>query len=187
MLGWPVPWLTGTAPAGAQAPAVPGQPPAAPWPAPAPVPAPVGIGGPSEWAAFEDEVLSRTNQVRATGATCGGEELAPAAPLVTHPALRAAARDHSRDMAERNYFAHVTPDGVQPSARATAAGYPSTFVGENIAAGQTTPANVLSAWINSPGHCANLMDPRYRYLGVGYFLDGGGDQFGHYWTQNFGG
>ena len=57
---------------------------------------------------------------------------------------------------------------------------------ENIAAGQTDPARVVQAWVESPGHCLNLMDPRYRVLGVGYFFESG-DRFGHYWTQNFGG
>jgi len=113
--------------------------------------------------------------------------MGPAGPVVTHPTLRASARGHSRDMAQRNYFDHTTPEGVEPSQRAAAAGYRSTFVGENIAAGQPTPASVVAAWVKSPGHCVNLMDPRYRFLGVGYFFEAGQDRFGHYWTQNFGG
>ena len=90
-------------------------------------------------------------------------------------------------MAQRNYFDHTSPEGAGPGHRAKAAGYPSSFVGENIAAGQPTPASVVQAWVDSPGHCVNMMDPRYRALGVGYFFDDGNDRYGHYWTQEFGG
>jgi uncharacterized protein YkwD len=89
-------------------------------------------------------------------------------------------------MAMRHYFDHTSPEGRGPSNRAAEAGYQSTFVGENIAAGQPDPARVVQAWTESPGHCVNMMDPRYRVLGVGYFFQSG-DRFGHYWTQDFGG
>jgi len=111
----------------------------------------------------------------------------PAPPLAPNAQLRAAARGHSKDMADRNYFEHTNPEGAGPAERAQAAGFSSSFVGENIAAGQTDPAKVVDAWIKSPGHCVNMMDPRYHLLGVGYFFDGKGDKFEHYWTQDFGG
>lgn len=89
-------------------------------------------------------------------------------------------------MATRNYFDHSSPEGRTPAQRAQAAGYPSGFVGENIAAGQPDPASVVQAWVDSAGHCVNLMEPRYRYLGVGYVFEEP-DQYRRYWTQNFGG
>ena len=98
---------------------------------------------------------------------------------------RAQAVAVSRDMASRDYFDHTSPEGKGPSDRAVAAGYQGSFVGENIAAGQTDPSRVVQAWMESPGHCLNIMEPRYRVLGVGYFLDQN-DRFAHYWTQNFG-
>ncbi len=113
--------------------------------------------------------------------------MSPVGPLVMEERLRAAARGHSADMARRGYFEHHTPEGAGPADRAVAAGYPSRFVGENIAAGQPDPERVVRAWIDSPGHCVNLMDGRYRTLGVGYVLDDASDRFRHYWTQNFGG
>ena len=142
---------------------------------------------PGGWVAFEDEVLRETNARRAAGALCGDTWLEPAPPVQSHPQLRASARGHSHDMAMRDYFEHDTPEGVGPMQRAKAQGYPGRFVGENIAAGQKSPRQVVQAWIDSPGHCLNLMEPRYRHLGVGYYFDDDGDRFGHYWTQNFGG
>ena len=168
-LPWPFPWPAPQPPSG-----------------PGPTPPSAGGGSPGDWVAFEDEVLRRTNERRAMGAVCGGQPMAPAGPLRDHAFLRNAARGHSRDMAVRNYFDHTSPEGAGPANRAAAAGYQSQFVAENIAAGQTDPARVVQAWVESPGHCLNLMDPRYSVLGVGYFFKSG-DKFGHYWTQDFGG
>lgn len=162
---------------------------ALPFPIPGFTPPVGGSGGtdgwPAEWTAFEDEVLRLTNERRAVGANCGGQPMGPAAPVSTLPALRSSARGHSRDMATRDYFDHTSPEGKGPSNRAVEAGYQGSFVGENIAAGQPDPGRVVQAWVDSPGHCLNLMDPRYRVLGVGYFFDQN-DNFGHFWTQNFG-
>ena len=159
-----------------------------PWAAPVPTgttPQAGSDGWPPEWSAVEDEVLRQTNERRAMGASCGGQMMSPAGPLSPHGSLRGSARGHSRDMATRDYFDHTSPEGKGPSNRAMEAGYQGSFVGENIAAGQTDPTRVVQAWMESPGHCLNIMDPRYRVLGVGYFFDNG-DRFGHYWTQNFG-
>ena len=163
-----------------------------PFPLPWPAPVPTGTtpqtgtdGWPAEWTGVEDEVLRQTNERRAMGANCGGQMMAPAGPLSPHGALRGSARGHSWDMATRDYFDHTSPEGKGPSNRAMEAGYQGSFVGENIAAGQTDPSRVVQAWMESPGHCLNIMDARYRVLGVGYFFDNG-DRFGHYWTQNFG-
>lgn len=178
---FPLPGQTQPAPQPAPTPAP------APAPAPTPAPAPPSSSSwPAQWAQFEDEVLALTNQRRAQGALCGSQSFGPAGPVSAHPALRGAARGHSQDMAQRNYFDHASPEGTSPMQRAKAAGYPGTFVGENIAAGQTTPSEVVAAWVKSPGHCVNLMDPRFLYLGVGYVFEQS-DKYRHYWTQNFGG
>jgi uncharacterized protein YkwD len=171
-LPWVFPWPAPTPPS--------------PSPAPNPGPAPGADNWRSDWAAFEDDVLRRTNEQRALGAVCGGRPMGPAAPLSAQGQLRNAARGHSQDMGTRHYFDHSSPEGRGPSDRAVAAGYQSSFVGENIAAGQADPAAVVRAWVESPGHCLNMMDPRYRFLGVGYYFQPG-DRFGHYWTQDFGG
>jgi uncharacterized protein YkwD len=151
---------------------------------------PLGASDPS-WpaaaAAMEQEVLEALNAKRAAGAKCGRRSFGPAAPLAMHPALRSAARNHSLDMANRNYFDHVSKDGRTPDARVRAAGFTaSTLVGENIASGRDTAAGAVEQWMASPGHCTNVMNPKFRHLGVGY-ASRQGTQFTHYWTLTFGG
>jgi uncharacterized protein YkwD len=92
------------------------------------------------------------------------------APLTENTMLQRAAELHSLDMAKRKYFEHRDPDGVQPDARIVHAGYPPILVGENLAWGelaQSTPANIVSLWMKSPGHRANLLEPAYREIGIG--------------------
>ncbi len=104
-------------------------------------------------------------------------------PLGLDPMLAAAADAHSRDMAARGYFAHTSPDGRTVSDRVVALGYRYSRVAENIAAGQTTAEEVVTGWMNSPGHRANILIPQLRQIGVGYATGG---EFGTYWTQVFG-
>ena len=135
-------------------------------------------------AALEQGVLDIVNQRRAEGADCGSEgSFPPAPPLVMNGRLRCAARVHSLDMATRNYFSHDTPEGMGPGARVDASGYQWSTWGENIAAGSPDAAGTMEQWMNSDGHCSNIMDPDYTELGVGYAP--GGD-YGHVWTQVFG-
>lgn len=142
---------------------------------------------PPAWSDFEWRVLELTNERRAQGASCGGESFGPAGPLEMNEAVRLAARLHSQDMGARNYFDHQSLDGRTFAQRMSQAGYGgATPWGENIAAGQPTPERVVQGWMESPGHCRNVMNPSFRVLGVGYALEAG-SQFGHYWTQNFGG
>ena len=135
---------------------------------------------------MEDEVLTLTNQRRAMGATCGDKTFGPAGPLAANPQLRTAARGHSTDMGARNFFAHANPDGRSPADRAKGAGFASSYVGENIYAGPKSAREAVDGWMKSPGHCENIMNPKYRLLGVGYAYTKG-SSYGHYWTQDFGG
>ncbi|HEU4407024.1 MAG TPA: CAP domain-containing protein [Polyangiaceae bacterium] len=159
-----------------------------PWPVPTapPGPAPPPGSHPPAWAALEHEVLVRVNAVRSRGAQCGNQPFGPAAPLEPHPALHAAARGHSQDMATQDYFDHTSRDGRTMVTRVRAAGYGGGAIGENIAAGRATAEAVVDQWVQSPGHCSNLMSREFRFLGVGYAFRPG-SRFGHYWTQNFGG
>lgn len=93
--------------------------------------------------------------------------------------LDTAALGHSLDMATRVYFSHDSQDGRSFSDRILAAGYRSPG-GENIARGQTTAAEVVQAWMDSPGHKRNILDCTFTTIGVGYA------QNGDYWTQDFG-
>lgn len=119
------------------------------------------------------EVVRLVNVARA-GAGC--------APLRVDSRLTAAARLHSEDMARQDYFSHTSLDGRSPWDRIEAQGY-TAGSGENIAAGYTTPAAVMTAWMNSAGHRANILACSSRAIGVGI---GYGGSYGTYWTQDFG-
>jgi uncharacterized protein YkwD len=142
---------------------------------------------PADWRQFEQRVLELVNEERAMGAVCGGEAFGSAPPLTMDPLLTAAARGHSRDMAELDFFDHDSPDGREFSDRIEEAGFNGAFPwGENIAAGYANPQQVVDGWMESPGHCSNIMDPGFGLLGVGYFYDDSTDM-GSFWTQNFAG
>lgn len=136
------------------------------------------------WGSLEEQVLEIVNQRRAQGANCGSEgDFGPAGPLMMDDLLRCAARLHSRDMVERDFFSHTNPDGESPWDRIAKTGYGGySSAGENIAAGSGTAAGVMDQWMTSDGHCANIMNPAFNYIGVGYYPGGG---YGHYWTQVF--
>ena len=95
-------------------------------------------------------------------------------PLQSNPQLAAAAESHGREMIAQDYFAHISPAGVTPVDRARGAGYiPSPedgyVIGENLAWGTltlSTPAAIVSAWINSPEHLANILEGSYRETGI---------------------
>jgi uncharacterized protein YkwD len=131
--------------------------------------------------------LTLVNQRRATGATCGGTAYPSVPALAMNANLRLAAQRHSLDMATNNYFSHTSLDGRSFVDRIRGAGYTgSNPLGENIAAGQSSPAAVVSGWMGSTGHCQNIMNGSYRSIGVGYAFRAG-SPYGHYWTQDFGG
>lgn len=138
------------------------------------------------WKAFEDEVVDLVNAHRAEGADCRtGGRFGPTHALASDEQLRCAARLHSRDMGERGYFDHLDPDGVDPGVRIQAAEYGGLPAGENIAAGARTPSEVVEGWMNSDGHCANIMRPQFDEIGVGY-AEVPGSPWRIYWTQTFG-
>jgi serralysin len=129
---------------------------------------------------FVDQVLVLTNQFRAQNGL---------APLKANLELNAAAQGHSEDMANQDYFDHIGKDGSKPWDRAKAVGYEARTMGENIAAGQITPESVVQAWIDSPGHRANMLNANFTELGVGYMYldnDTGLVNYYSYWTQLFG-
>jgi uncharacterized protein YkwD len=104
-----------------------------------------------------------------------------AGALREHSALRAAAQYHSDKMASTGNFSH---DGWAEEIRN--AGYGGGFIGQNIAGGQVRAASVMAAWMSSPTHKANIVNPNYRELGVGCARRGPTGN-GVYWTQDFGG
>jgi uncharacterized protein YkwD len=104
-------------------------------------------------------------------------------PLVYSKRLEEAADAHLKDLHDRNYFAHITPDGLNPGDRAMAAGFCHQYVGENLAAGQRSVPAVMRAWDESPAHQENMVEPDYVYAGVGHFYDA--ETGRQYWAQEF--
>jgi len=138
-----------------------------------------------EWVALEEDVLAIVNEVRAAGANCGSSgQFDPAGPLSMNPELRCAARVHSEDMVVRDFFDHTNPDGESPFDRMEAAGYSFRTAGENIAGGSADAEGTMQQWMESDGHCANIMHPDFTEIGVGYYPGG---RYRHMWTQAFGG
>ncbi|MET9682184.1 CAP domain-containing protein [Streptomyces coeruleorubidus] len=126
----------------------------------------------SEESAAAAQVLKLVNEERAQ---------VGCSPVAANSALTELAQNYSEDMAARGFFDHTDPDGRTPWDRAEKAGI-SNLGGENIARGQADAAAVMDAWMNSPGHRANILNCDFKTLGVGVELGSGGP----WWTQNFG-
>ena len=138
-----------------------------------------------DWQTEGQKLLELINSARAQPRQCGTQAFSATTPLAWNATLASAALDHTRSMANNNFFDHKDRDGRTPGDRAELAGYSGQLVGENIAAGQDTPRKVLDGWLTSPGHCANLMNPQFSELGAAYAVDPKSDA-GIYWTSLFG-
>jgi uncharacterized protein YkwD len=129
-------------------------------------------------------VLELVNAARSKPRRCGLRRYDTAPPVRLDAVLARIAAGHSRDMARHSRMSHTGSDGTTIAERATAAGYPWRFVSENVAAGQTTAEEVIVTWLESSGHCANLMDPAVQEMGVAVAFDPS-SMAGTYWTQVF--
>lgn len=105
------------------------------------------------------------------------------APLLSQPILYEVALEHSRDMAQNNYFSHNNRNGKGPGTRATEAGYPWGRYAENIAAGYTTAQGVVDGWLASEGHRNNLLNCAYTETGLAVFYDPS-STYHYYWTHD---
>jgi uncharacterized YkwD family protein/spore coat assembly protein SafA len=122
---------------------------------------------------IESQVVQLTNQERAKNGLKA---------LTQDWELSRVARYKSMDMRDKNYFSHTSPTYGSPFTMMKNFGITYRSAGENIAAGQTTAQEVVRAWMNSPGHRANILSGNYTHIGVGY-AQGGSQR--HYWTQMF--
>jgi uncharacterized protein YkwD len=129
-------------------------------------------------------VLELVNAARAASRRCGRSRHDAVPPLALSGTLNEAAARHAKDMAQHGSFDHRGSDGSRPADRVTQAGYRWRSTGENIAAGQSTADAVVAAWLDSPGHCTNIMGPQYTEMGVAFALAPGRNP-GIYWTQVF--
>ncbi|MFT8319148.1 MAG: CAP domain-containing protein [Sporolactobacillus sp.] len=128
----------------------------------------------SQMNAYENKVVELTNDQRVK---------AGLKPLQSNNnTLARMARDKSQDMANKNYFDHQSPTYGSPFDMMKQYGISYSYAGENIAAGQKTPEEVVDGWMNSPGHRANILNANFTTIGVGYVQGG---SYGSYWTQEF--
>lgn len=139
-------------------------------------------GSAQDW---ESRMLDLFNQARATGATCGANGyFEPTGALTMESALRCASRVHSMDMHDRQFFDHTNPDGLGPRDRFELAGWAGGGWGENIIAGYGSADAAFDGWMASDGHCANIMNPGFTQVGIGWY--NGSSGYGDYGTAGFG-
>lgn len=125
-------------------------------------------------------VLEHVNLARAQDQNCGQHGDRPAVGAVAgHALLHEASQRHADDMLANNFFSHTGSDGSSFSQRIRDTGYPGSPVGENIAGGDQDPARVVQRWMNSDGHCRNIMNGSATEIGVGYSVGG---PWGSYWV-----
>ncbi|GLS26297.1 CAP domain-containing protein [Marinibactrum halimedae] len=133
---------------------------------------------------FQRALLEAHNEVRSQGYNCGGTSYAPAPPLTFSCQLGEAAERHSTDMANNNHFSHTGTDGSSFTDRIGDTGYRYRTGGENIAAGQRSVDSVMNSWLNSSGHCRNIMNPSFTEYG-GSLVRSSSSTYSQYWTSVF--
>ena len=148
------------------------------------VTAPLNVPGNSERDAVAEELLADVNIVRAHGHRCGTTDYPQAPALRLSATLSRVARARSGEMASANLLEHEGRDGSTPADRVRRAGYAAGIVGENIADGVPSVREVLTGWLSSAGHCANIMDRRFTEMGVAYATNPRSRGL-IYWTQLF--
>lgn len=120
--------------------------------------------------AYEAEVVRLVNEIRRENGL---------KPLTQDWQLSRVARYKSQDMRDLGYFSHTSPTYGSPFEMMKSFGITYRTAGENIAKGYASPEAVVNAWMNSPGHRANILNSTYTHIGVGYVASG------NYWTQMF--
>ena len=134
-----------------------------------------GSCGASLSSSFEAQVIALVNQQRANNGLAG---------LSSSTALSNSARNHSIDMACNNFMSHTGSNGSDFGSRLSLAGFSFSTAGENVAAGQSSAAEVVSAWMASEGHKANILNASFTHIGVGYD-NSAGATYQYYWTADF--
>lgn len=130
------------------------------------------------------EMLSRINEFRNQERQCGNQRFAVAKPLVWSCQLEQTAQLHSNDMADKDYFSHISPDGSDVQQRVNNSGYSWQAVGENIAAGHLSSGAAIEGWVESPGHCRNMMSDAFTEVGMANAQPGdSGSSHSSYWIQ----
>ena len=148
------------------------------------VAAPFEVPKPGDQLTVARVVLVGVNGARSRGHSCGGRWYPAAAPVRLVQGLSTVALARSQEMARSGQLDHTGADGSTPSERVRRSGYAARIVGENIAGGVPSAAEVVAGWLDSPGHCANIMDARFTEMGLG-FAENPSSPLQIYWTQLF--
>ncbi len=122
-------------------------------------------------------LLELVNEYRTSGCNCGDDYFPPTTAVSWNDTLEAAAKAHSLDMDENDFFDHTGSNGSSAGDRISAQSYQWNTYGENIAQGYTSEQDVIDGWIKSEGHCRNIMNPNFKQMGVA--------TSGSFWTQVF--
>ena len=125
----------------------------------------------------KDKLVRLVNDARAVGRYCGDEFFPAVGKIVWSDLVEKAAKNHSDDMNKNSFFDHTGSDGSSAGDRLHEVGYKWSTYGENIAKGYPTEESVIEGWLNSSGHCANIMNKNFTEMGVAATID--------YWTQVF--
>lgn len=133
----------------------------------------------------QQAMLSQINEARSQARQCGDQQFEAAEPLTWSCKLEAAAKSHSEDMAENDYFSHTGPEGAGIEQRVGNQDYVWQAVGENIAAGLTSVSAVVEGWLDSPGHCQNIMNDAFTEMGMAK-AENSESRYSSYWTQTLG-
>jgi uncharacterized protein YkwD len=140
---------------------------------------------PRQLTAISRRVLRLANRARASARRCGSTPFVAVPPLKLNATLGRAALGYAQQMALFGHMDHTGRDGSTPAERITRSGYHWSEMGENLASGVMTPEEVVAGWVESPEHCANLMDPLYREMGVAFAVNPHNDA-GVYWALELG-
>lgn len=127
--------------------------------------------GPASSASYAEQVAELVNKER----TKAGLQ-----PLAVSQTVTLAAQERAKEIEE--VFSHTRPDGSSFSTALAEQNIVYRSTGENIAWGQRTPEQVMQGWMNSPGHRANILNPNFTAIGIGYHRNPSGTS---YWTQLF--
>ena len=114
----------------------------------------------------ERKVVDLVNRARLRGLPCGSRYMRATHPVIWNETLAEVSLKHSRDMADREDMGHSGRDGSRPGDRMKQAGYRWMTYGENVGEGYVTAEEAVGAWLKSPGHCMNIMNPGFKEAGA---------------------
>jgi hypothetical protein len=142
---------------------------------------------PPEWIPFEGLLLSTMNERRARGGCCGDLGcFEPSQALVRDERLTRAARWLAEDFIVHRYFGHYTRDRWSAFDRIRAMGFHGCSMGENLSSTHASAEDVVASWLLSSEHCANLYEPRFSRVGIGY-SESPEHTLSPLWVADFGG